>query len=827
VDPVSSVTPRRVTNLPAQLTSFVGREDELTRVSALLSASRLVTLTGPGGAGKTRLSVEASASQLGHSPDGVWFVPLAPVRDALDVPQAVLAAMGLEVTRPADPIEAARIAAAPPLERLTEMLAARRLTLVLDNCEHVVGTVAELAGRVLAGAPGVRILATSREPLGITGETLCPVPSLDLPPLDASPAEAAQHSAVRLFTDRAAAVRPGFTISEETVGPVVRICRALDGIPLAIELAAARLRALTPAQVADRLDDRFRLLSVGSRTALPQHQTLRAIVDWSWELLDEPERVVLRRLSVFSGGAIPDSAEEVCALGGDRSPVIDIIAALVDKSLVTVTGATQVRYRLLETVRAYAAERLAEAGEEDQVRAAHAVWFLDLAELAEPELRARDQVAWLGRMTAEHDNFAAGLRYAVTSRNAELGLRYVAALTWFWMLRDYDAEAAEWAHQVREITGTTPPPGLTDAFAICQFMTIVSMRDDDGSLGTARVREALLDIMPLTEGSKHPLMAMAAPVLAVLTGDPEAAEAGAAALASHPDPWTQAAQRMFTGHLAIGTGDIEKAGRHLTASYDAFHEAGDRWGMTVCLMGLSEVALAHDDPDAAVRALEEARGYATGDFAGPWGETMAIELGRAKLRAGDLTAARADFEQGLAAAVRTGSKDDEVKGNLELADLARREGNPAQARRLLDRALALADPIRKRPDMGVVAATAYTRLGCLLELDGDLDGAARWHGKALTVLATADVLMFPSNPTVALVLEGLAALAVARDEPERAAELLGLAHTLRGFRDRVSLERERVTTAVTRAIGGAAFDAAYARGRQLSRDDALALAPVP
>ncbi len=305
------------------------------------------------------------------------------------------------------------------------MLAARRLVLVLDNCEHVVDAVARLAGRVLAAAPGVRILATSREPLGVTGETLCPVPSLPLPPDGATP-----DAGPGLC--RGPAVRgPGgggparvHARRRDGAGPVVRICRALDGIPLAIELAAARLRSLTPAQVAGRLDDRFRLLAAGSRAALPRHQTLRAIVDWSWDLLNEA-----RAHGAAAAVGVQRRRHPRRGRAGLRARhpagIIDVIASLVDKSLVIATGDAEVRYRLLETVRAYAAERLAEAGEEEQVRAAHARYFVALAERAEPTAAAPEQLRWLDRLAAEHDNCSAALRYAIEHRRVDLALRLV------------------------------------------------------------------------------------------------------------------------------------------------------------------------------------------------------------------------------------------------------------------------------------------------------------------------------------------------------------------------------------------------------------------
>jgi predicted ATPase len=831
----------RRTNLPAQLTSFVGRDGELAQVAGLLGGSRLVTLTGPGGAGKTRLSVEAAADQLEHAPDGVWFVPLAPVRDPQDVPQAVLAAMGVpEPGHLRDSAEAGRVILVPPLDRLADVVTAQRLLLVLDNCEHVVGAVAELAYRVLSGAPGVRILATSREPLGITGETLCPVPPLPLPPADATAGEAMTYPAVRLFADRAAAVRPGFAIGDSTgdggtgdggtVEPVVRICRALDGIPLAIELAAARLRALTPGQVADRLGDRFLLLSVGSRTALPRHQTLRAIVDWSWDLLDEDERVVLRRLSVFRGGAAPDSAEAVCALdgaAGGRDAVIDVIASLADKSLVVVTGQQQVRYQLLETVRAYAAERLAEAGEQDRARAAHAGYFVTLAERAEPRLRGPDQMHWLTRLTAEHDNVAAALRHAVATGDAGLGVRLVAALAWFWMLRDYEVEAVQWATEVHGMTGGTPPPGLADLHAICAFMAVMGNKDEAGVRSPAQIREALLQLVPATKGSNHPLVALAPAVLAAMAGDHQGTQSRLAELAGHPDPWTRAAQQMFAGHMAVNSGRIDEAAAELAAALAGFEAAGDRWGMIVSLAGLAETALAHGQPDDAVKALERARGYASDDFAGPWGEAMRVQLGRARARLGDVSGARADLERGLQVASRTGNRDDEANGYVELSELARRDGDLDGARKLLERAVEVAGPIAERPDMTAPAATAYSKLGCVCEQQGELPAAAAWHGKALSLLATAEVVIAPSNPALATVAQGIAALSAARGDLTRAAELLGLAHTLQGFADPGNLEVARVTAAA-RGAGGLsdpAFDAAYARGRAQTRDDALALTP--
>ncbi|WP_433335523.1 BTAD domain-containing putative transcriptional regulator [Spirillospora sp. CA-294931] len=815
--------PRR-TNLSAQLTSFVGREEESERIGVLLREARLVTLVGPGGAGKTRLSSELTARLVDDHPDGVWFVPLAPVSDAVDVPQAVLSGLDMpEPVRVGDTRVVAR-----PLDRLIDVLAGKRMILVLDNCEHLIDAVARLVDRVLAEAPGVRILATSREPLGITGESLCPVPSLPLPPEDAPAEVALRYDSVRLFADRGSAVRPGFAVDATTAAHVVEICRALDGIPLAIELAAARLRSLTPAQVAGRLGDRFRLLAAGSRTALPRHRTLRAVVDWSWDLLDDGERTVLRRLSVFAGGATPAAAAAICGLPPGPShadDVIDVIASLVEKSLVMADGENDVRYRLLETVRVYAAERLDEAGETGTVRSAHVAFLLDLAERAEPELRARDQIVWAERLNAERDNIAAAFRHVVDTRDLASGLRLFAALAWFWLMRDLEVEAGAWAKALREITDD-PPAGLEEADAICRlFATLVEeMGSPEGS--TPKSMNAALDrgLAFVPEEPRHPGLVLVRPAALLLRGDSDGASEGLRRVIDHPDPWVGAVARVILGHIALNAGEIDTGHDHLRAAYEGLRTIGDRWGMMVALGGLMELALARGETALCVRFGEEALGYATGGVSPEQGAAVRVLLARAYAEDGDVERARSELHRGIADAERIGEFPDAATGLLWLAELARREGDLAAARPSLERALDLVQTRKTRPDMVSTTAMTFSRLGSLSEQAGDLAAAESWHTRALR--ETSDDI-FLRNPLVALLLEGIAAYHAAVGDHVRAAELLGTAHTLHGYRDALSYDVQRATSAAEAALGPDGFAEAYERGRKTSRDEAVAVKLTP
>ncbi|MGW5251794.1 BTAD domain-containing putative transcriptional regulator [Streptomyces sp. NPDC004012] len=769
--------------LPAQLTRFVGRAPELARIHALLASSdtRLVTLTGPGGAGKTRLATEAArayaegrggapapsgARKHANAPE-VRFVELAPLTDGSRIPYAVLAALGAR--------EGFRGPAADPAERLLAVLEDRELLLVLDNCEHLVQDAARWAALVLASCPGVRILATGREALGITGEVLCPVPPL--PP---------EH-ALRLFLDRARAVRPGFDGHTR----VADVCAALDGLPLAIELAAARLRTLTPEELADRLGDRFRLLSRGDRTKAPRHRTLRAVVEWSWELLDDEERELARRLSVFPAGATLPAVEEVCGVPYPE----DLLASLAEKSLLEVADG---RYRMLETIRAFAAEHLVAAGERDGLRDAHAAHFLRLAERAEPCLRGGEQLTWLERLTAERGNLDAALRHLVTTAPGN-GLRLMAALSWFWRLRGPHGEQVEVARALLAAAGDEPPEGLAEEYALCAMNTVTGRGDDPAEPGlVAHVSEIMRAL-------DRPLRLPFTLVLWTLWRGPlDASDTELPVVRLTHDPWGRALLDLGLAYQAQFEGRPADSEAAFARALAGFRTTGDRWGMANCLDPLGGFADGRGDHGRALELLDEGLAHVR-ELQAPE-ETADLLRSRATalLHRGDVEEAAAQFEQSVTLARAVGVPDKEASARRGLGDLARLTGNTAHARVEYEKALqscaaswfSVGESVRILIGLGRNAAA-----------EERAEEAREWFGQAAGLAAES-----PGVLELAATAEALASVA---ESPERAAELLGAATALRGAPLPGDPDVVRTERAARARLSPEAYEGAFDQGRRL------------
>ncbi|MEU0209912.1 BTAD domain-containing putative transcriptional regulator [Streptomyces canus] len=746
-------------SVPAQLTRFVGRGPELGRIARALSEARLVTLTGPGGAGKTRLAIEATQAHA-----SACFVELAPLTDGTRIPYAVLTALDVR--------DGFRTPASDGMDRLLTALEDRETLLVLDNCEHLVEAAAGLAARLLASCPGVRVLATSRESLGITGEAVLPVPPL--PP----------EPAVRLFLDRARAVRPGF----EGHARVADICAALDGLPLAIELAAARLRTLTPDEVADRLDDRFRLLSRGDRSKALRHRTLRAVVEWSWDLLDDEERELASRLTVFRGGVGLEAVAAVCATPYPE----DLLASLVEKSLLEVSEG---RYRMLETIRAFAAEQ---RSRERTLRDAHAAYFLELAERAEPALRGGDQLPWLARLDAERDNLDAALRHLVATAPEE-ALRLMAALSWFRRLRAPHGEQVSLARALLTAVGDTPPPGLAEEYALCLMNTVTGRGDDpDEPDRVARV-SALMNA--LDEPLRLPFTTV---LWSLATGPLYAVDDDLLTVQIGDEPWSRALLDLGHAYRAQFTGDPTASEAYFARSLAGFRTTGDRWGMANCLDPLGGFAGRRGEYARALELFDEGLEYVQ-ELDAPE-ETSDLLRSRATvlLYRGDTEDAVTHFRRAADLARAAGAPDKVAAARRGLGDTRRLTGDTSRARVHYESALEAC-----AANWFSVGETVLILIGLgrTAAAEGDLDEARDWFEQARThALDAPDVL------ALAAFAEALASVA---PRPERAAELLGAAEGLRGASAEGDPDVVRTTKHVRRRMSPEAYDKAFEQGRAL------------
>jgi predicted ATPase/DNA-binding SARP family transcriptional activator len=787
----------RRTNLRAELTSFVGRDGDVAAVADLVAHHRLVTLTGPGGSGKTRLAIETARSILDELPDGAWMVELAPVRAGDELAQIALAAIGLR--------DRALLGVSPggdSMDRLVAAVRDRGILLVLDNCEHVIDAAAAFADRLLGECRRLRVLATSREPLGITGEALWQVGPLALPAEGARASDVAAAPAVRLLRDRAAAVRKDIGSDEHALSAMARICQALDGIPLAIELAAARLRTMSLDQLARRLDDRFRLLTGGSRTALPRHRTLRAVVDWSWDLLTEAERAVLRRLAVFSGGASLEAAERVCAdevLAGQ--PVLDLLTALTEKSLLVAGSEGAPRYRMLGTIREYAAERLAEAGETELMRRAHLGYFTELAELAEPHLRRAEQLEWLAALTVEHDNISAALRGAIADGQAHQAMRLVAAAGWYWLLGGHRAEGTELSVAAASLPGDVPDEVRATAYLVVTVF-VTSRPGNDQYDAQEWIRESYR--LSRRGPRRNPLLGFVEPLYVALLEPSEFASAFEP-LFTDDDPWIRALARLNRGRFRLRVGGSESdVDADFEVALAEFRAVGERWGISFALTNLADRLATRGEFLRACERCEEAVEALT--EVGAIEDVVGLRARQAQLYwlLGDERSSTAALSEAQRYEDRIDWPDVRAELALSKAQLARWRGERDEA---YEHLAAVRTILGSAEFRSAYRARTEDQYGYLTE---DL-GRSRLHRD----VAFHEALDAGYLPLIAEVLVGVADLALRRGEHEQAARLLAAGDGVRGMADRSLPDATRIAEDARSRLGETAFaEATRAGGRQ-------------
>ena len=758
-------------NLPQQVSSFIGREREIAEVKALLGKTRLLTLTGAGGGGKTRLSLQVAADLLTGDGDGVWLVELAALADPALVPQAVADVLGIKE------------GAGQPIQRtLVEALKAKRLLLILDNCEHLVVACASLAADLLRACPDLHILASSREPLNVSGEQTYRVPSLSLPdPKQAQTVESlSQFEGVRLFVERAQAVQPSFAVTSASAPAVAQICWRLDGIPLAIELAAARVRSLSVEEINARLDSRFRLLTGGSRVALPRQQTLRALIDWSYDLLNAQEKLVLLRTCVFAGGWTIPAAEAVCAGDGvEQWEVLDLLAALVDKSLVvTEPAGDRTRYRLLETVRQYAEECLRGTGEAERRRDRHLSWCVALAEAASSQLRGSEQGMWLARLETEHDNLRAALAWGDGAATGPHGAtRLVAALCRFWYVRGH------WSEGRSHLEAALARNGMGQETQAQMLGTLGFLVHSLGesTAGRTSLEQALTINRAIGNQSR-----MASNLIAL-------------------------------GFLTLSQGQIAAARAFFEQSLVITREIGDRRDELINLNGLGNIAYEQGEAEAArscfVQALAISREI--GERRGEAGNLNG--LGNIARDLGESAAARSWYEQSLTITREIGERWIEASNLNGLGGVVCGQGDCAEARFYVEQSLAITRQIGDRSK----EVWNLSDLGQIFRLEGDLVGARAFCVESLTLASQLGEIT-----DITYTVEERAALAMAENVPQRAARLAGAAQAARegisaSLPPRQRRTHEQTMAAARAALGDEVFSDAWYAGRAMTMDQAV------
>ena len=766
-------------NLPSQLTSFIGREKEIETIKQLIASDgggRLLTLTGAGGSGKTRLALQVAHATLHVFPDSVWFIDFAPLTDSALVPQSLLTTLGLRDQ-----------AGRSTISIVCDFLQPKRALLVLDNCEHLIQTCAQLAETLLRACPTLHILTTSREALRVAGETLYLVPTLTTPdPANADLSTLPQYEAVRLFVERAQTALPGFRLTNDNTLAVAQVCYQLDGIPLALELAAARVKALRVEQIVARLAERdqFRLLTTGSRTAPPRHQTLHALIDWSYDLLVESERVLLRRLAVFASGWTLEAAEGVCAGNGvEAETVLDLMTQLVNKSLILAerTQGQEARYRMLETIRQYASERLLEAREGEQLRNRQLEFFLEWIEQVEPQVRGPQQLEWLNRIETEHDNLRAALEWGLAQADCgEASLRLAGALRWFWSLRGHVSEGRGWLDRALA-SPAAPSAGAARAKALYAVGSLAHWHGDtmaarvlvEASIGQWRA------LGPVGQnGLAHALATLG--IIMRRLGDPAAARS------------------LHNEAIAL------------------FREQNERWGLAYALCNLGLTIRDQDDFVLARSVIDESL-VLWRDLGDQWGLRLAIShLGEVALRQGDYKVALDHFADSLALARTLGDVEATAGALLNLGVATLNLGDRGQAKSFFGEGFNL---FRESGNKTGLAVCLYY-FGYLAHFEGNNPQAKSFFEQELALAHTVGPIWLRAQA-----LFGLAGVAAASGQALRAARLLGAAdaraEAASTYQDAADgIYRGRTVANAVAQLGEAAFAAARAEGRGMTFDQA-------
>jgi len=772
---IELLTQRPRTNLPAALTSFIGREKEIAEVRRLITTQRAVTLTGSGGAGKTRLAIESASGLIDHFADGVWLIEFASLNDGALVPHVVASTLGLVTT-----------SGRPLLTALIDVLREKHRLLIFDNCEHLIEACAQLAAALLQACSQLHILATSREPLEIQGEFTFRVPPLSAPDAQSLPPvqELSGYEAVRLFVERGTTALPAYALTADNAAAIAHICQRLDGMPLAIELAAARLKTLHAEEIAARLDDRFHLLTGGSRAALPRHQTLRATIEWSYNLLSAPEQILLQRLSVFAGGWTLEAAELVGVdTQIDPYDALDLLTHLTDKSLVNVdrTQGHETRYRMLETIRQYAREKLIESGEEATLRQRHLDYYVQLAECARVELRRADQFKWFQRLETDLDNIRAALEWSLAT-DARLGLQIMNALRWLWYTGSHIDDASLWLARLLQ-----QPSAQQDIASIIRAEALAGQS----------LLLTLLDQLPLAQQLAEESLALCQTLgdehvaaLALLALGRSFTFQGNSKQAKHWHEHSLALSREQNNQIGVAEGlwrlalseqNRLRRAELLAEAQATFRAHGDWIGAALALIDLHQVAVHQGDFQLAQRWLDEIKNLLGSSARSVrMRSALALETGRAALWAGDYDRARAQLEESTQLLWDCGHTMWFFFAVAFLGYVALRQNNPQCAH-------------------------------------------ANWE-KCLRHFHESN---YPTG--VVFTLEGFASLAVHRQQPARASRLFGWADAtretigdIRPLPEQAWVDRDLAV--IHAQLDDATFEAEQKVGRQMTMDEAIAYA---